>query len=102
MKIQIDGVDLFEISATDRKILEHDLPADQVDDEIKRRIKYIMDHKCDKIYSRIKAEWVDSGKLEELGVQSIPTSKQGLIDLVTARPEYKNRTQRIAEEAEPA
>lgn len=96
MKIQIDEAEVLEITETDILLLEDCLM--DVPSEIERRVKYPIQNKCEEIYSRLTDEWVKSGKLEELGVDSIPTNRNELINLIVGRPEYKNRVQRAAEQ----
>lgn len=93
--VKVNNIEIFQISDIQEKLLEHDLL--EIDNEINRRMQYIIDHKCDQCFKRMKEQWVDSGKLEGLGVSSIPTNRDELVTLITARPEYKNRETREAE-----
>ncbi len=93
--VKVNDIEIFQISDIDIKLLEGELLA--VDAEIYRRLEWVIKNKCDQIFNRMKVGWVDSGKLAELGVTSIPTARDALVELITALPEYKNREQREAE-----
>lgn len=97
MKIYIDDLELFEITNTDRLLLEHDII--NVDDEIKRRLEYIIKHKVDQCYSRLKSEW-DKKFESDVNVASIPTKRDNYVALVVSHHDYKNRAQRDAESGE--
>lgn len=93
--IKVNDVEIFQISNTDEKLLEHDFQYHL--DEIDKQLKWIIEEKCNACFKRMKLEWVDSGKLTSLGISSIPTNRDDLVNLITTRPEYKNRIQREAE-----
>ncbi len=90
--VKVNDIEIFQISDVDLKLLDYDLL--EIDKEINQRLQYIIEHKSKQCFQRMKAEWVDSGKLESLGVTSIPTNRDELVNLITLRPEYKNRAER--------
>lgn len=94
--VKINDKEAFIVTDTDKIILANDLL--DVNSEIERRLKYIIDDKVNNCYARLYKEWVTDGKLESLGVTSIPTKRDDVVALIVARPEYKNRVQRDAEE----
>ena len=94
--IKVNDIEIFQISNTDEELLGQDLL--EVDAEINRRMQYIIDHKVDQCFKRMKEEWVDSGKLEGLGVTSIPTNRDELVALITAQPDYMTKAQKIAKD----
>lgn len=99
MKFSVDDVELFTLSDTQKNVLKNEIMADTLDDDLKRRAQYIITHKYDQCFKRLKAEW--DVKLAALGVQTIPTDPDEYAELVFARPEYKDRTAREAEVQEP-
>lgn len=100
MLVKIDDEVIFEIDERMVKLIAHDIE-DPIPD-IKRRLRWVIEHKCDRCYSRLKDEWskedeFGQSKLARSGIASIPTNKRDLADLIFAHPEYKNRAQREAE-----
>jgi len=88
--IKKDDVEIFTISDSDIKLLEDDLL--KVDDEIIRRLKWVIEHKCDQIYKRFREKW--EKVLIDEGATTIPAQREAFIITITARRDYKNRTQR--------
>jgi hypothetical protein len=99
MLVKIDDEVLFEIDERMIKLIAHDIE-DPIPD-IKRRLRWIIEHKCDRCFDRMKQEWTAEGpdgqsKLAKLGVAAIPTNKRDLADLIMSHPTYMNRVQREA------
>ena len=95
MKIKVDNIDLFELSETQKKVIKNDIQDEFFEEDMKRRLKYILMHKYEACFKRLKAEW--EPKLAQIGVQMIPTNPDAFAELVFAHPEYKNRTERELE-----
>lgn len=95
MKIFVDEKLLFELTETQKKVLKNDIKADLLEEDIKRRLFYIINHKYDQCFKRLKAEW--EPKLAKAGVASIPVDKDKFAELVFKQPEYKDRSAREAE-----
>lgn len=91
MKVKLNDEVIFEIDERMVKLLANDV-LDPIN-EIKRRLQYIIEHKCDMIYERLEKEWLPKLR-EDKKITSIPTSKTALCDLIFSRPDYKNRSQR--------
>ena len=98
MKISVDGVDILTLTDTQKKVIKNEIMADAFDDDMKRRIQYIITHKYKQSFDRLKKEW--EAKLAAAGVTSIPTDKDEFAELVFARPEYKDRSDRELESKE--
>lgn len=103
MLVKLDDEVIFEIDERMLKLIAHDIE-DPIPD-IKRRLRWVIEHKCDRCYARMKEEWTkedDSGqsKLSRAGIASIPTNKRDLADLILNHPQYMNRVLReqVAEE----
>lgn len=91
MDVFLDDEKLFTISDTDIKLLAHDLE-DPIS-EIKRRLEYIISHKCDQCYKRMRDEWVE--RFEKTGeISAVPLGRDAFVALVTAHPDYKDRVER--------
>ena len=95
MKISVNDVELYTLSETKKNVIKNDINADIFDEDMKRRLDWVLMHKYEQCFKRLKAEW--DVKLEALGVQSIPTNKDAYAELVFAQPSYKDRTTRDAE-----
>jgi hypothetical protein len=104
MKISVDGKDLFDLSPIQCKVICNDIHEDIFDEDMKRRLQYILMHKYEECFKRLKAEWCDGSKskLAQNGVESIPTDPDKLAELIFSQPNYKGRKQRELESAEVA
>lgn len=89
MKIAIDGVELFELNETQKKVIKNEIHADVFEEDMKRRIHYILMHKYENCFKRLKEEW--EPKLIAAGYKSIPTNKDEFAELVFKQPGYKCR-----------
>ena len=96
MKILVNDECVCELNDTRKKVLCNDLNADEFDADMKRRVAYIVEHKYEQCFKRLKEEW--EPKLKEAGVLSIPLDEDAFAELVFARPEYKDRKGREEEE----
>lgn len=98
MKISINDVELFTLTELQKNVIKNDIPSEVFDDDMKRRLQWVLiDEKYEKCFARLKLEW--EPKLIARGVQSLPTDKDAFAQLVFSQPDYKNRSQRDAEQA---
>lgn len=95
MKISVDNVELFTLNETQKKVIKNDIDADIFDDDMKRRLQWVLMHKYERCFERLKKEW--DQKLIANGVQSVPTDPDAYAQLVFAQPNYKDRKVREAE-----
>lgn len=95
MKISVDDQELFSLTETQKQVIKNDINADVFDDDMKRRLQYVIMHKYECCYKRLKNEW--EPKLKTLGVQSIPLNNDEFASLVFAQPEYRDRKFRDSE-----
>src|SRR5437868_2535160 len=93
MKVYLDNEALMEIDEVTLTLLGHDL-IDPVE-EIKRRLKWVIEHKCDQCYERMEKEWMPKLRADPT-IESIPKSKRDLIKLITKHRDYKSRLEREA------
>jgi len=63
---------------------------------LKTRMSYILFHKYEKCMERLKLEWCP--RLASIGLSEIPSSDEEFAELVFSQPDYKDRSQRDAEE----
>lgn len=92
MKISVDGVDIFELSDAQKKVIMNDIHVDIFDEDMKRRLKHILTHKYEQCFKRLKNEW--DVKLAQNGIQMIPTNPEAYAKLVFAQPNYKDKKDR--------
>jgi hypothetical protein len=95
MKISVNDTELYTLAQWEKDVIQHDVPTEGFDADMKRRLEWVLKHKVEQCYNSFEKEWID--KLRIAGVPSIPIDKAQFVALVKARPEYKNRSQRDAE-----
>ena len=95
MKISIDDKELFTLTDTQKAVIKNDIPADIFEDDMKRRINWVLMHKYEQCFKALKKEW--EPKLAASGAKSIPTDPDEFAGVVFAHPEYKDRAAREAE-----
>ena len=102
MKISVDDQELFSLSETQKKVIMNDIPEDIFEADMKRRLEYILLHKYEQCFKRLKSEWCDGDqcRLAKAGIESIPTDPVALAELIFAQPEYKSRKMRDEADAE--
>lgn len=96
MKVSIKDVELFTLSEIQKQVIANDIDTDTLEDDLARRIQYIITHKYEQCLKRLKEEW--DTKLSAQGVEMIPTNPDAYASLVFSRPEYKSKKARIEEE----
>lgn len=94
MKVTVDGVDLFTLTDMQKQVIKNDIHADIFDADMKRRLHYILTHKYERCFARLKQEW--DLKLAQNGVDMIPTNPDAYAQLVFSQPNYQDRKARDA------
>lgn len=92
MKVSVNDQEIFSLSEIQKKVIMNDISSDIFDFDMKRRLQYILMHKYEECFKRLKSEW--EPKLKSLGVPSIPLDNDAFASLVFSRPEYKDRKSR--------
>ena len=95
MKISVDGQDLFALSETQKKVLCNELSGVELDQDLKRRLEWVIMHKYHQCLTRLKKEW--EPKLKANGLKSIPLDDDEFAQLVFSQPDYKDRDSREKE-----
>jgi len=95
MKVYLNEFEVLELNETQLAVLSNDIPELELEDDLKRRLAYIVATKYDACYKRLFDEWFP--KLAARGVASIPTDKDLFAQLVFSQPDYKDRATRDAE-----
>lgn len=91
MKISVDDQELFTLSETQKKVIRNDIHEDIFEEDMKRRLQYILTHKYDQCFRRLKNEWMPKMKGR---VESIPVDEDAFAEMIFSQPDYKNRSQR--------
>ena len=97
MKISVNDVELFTLSDIQKEVICNDINRDFLDDDMKRRLQYILEHKYEQCFKRLKAEW--EPKLIARGHQSLPTNPDAFAQLVFDQEDYLCRKSRDAEQS---
>lgn len=98
MKISVDCAcsdKLFKVSEIQKKVICNDIPAEIIDEDMKRRLEWVLRHKYERCFERLQKEWLP--KLAANGVKSVPMDRDALAELIFAQPDYKDRSAREAE-----
>ncbi len=91
MQIKLDDEVLFEIDEIMLKLLANDL-LDPIE-EIKRRLRYIIEHKCDQCFDRLEKEYKQK-LIDDPEIPALPKSRRDMAELILSRKDYKNRATR--------
>lgn len=96
MKVKVNEQDLFELNQVQKKVICNDIHEDEFDADMKRRLQYILMHKYEQCFERLKKEW--DPKLQNR-CESVPTDPDKYAELVFAQFDYKCKKAREAEAA---
>lgn len=107
MKILVDGKQVLELTETQKQVIKNDIPTEIFQEDMERRVGWILTHKYERCFERLKNEWdkkllkpiIDPATKAETprGVSSIPLDKDAYATLVFSQPDYKNRSARELE-----
>lgn len=85
MKLQLNGQEFFELTPIQKKVICNDIHEDEFDADMKRRLQYILEHKYEQCFNRLKKEWDE--KLKDR-VDSVPTNPEEYAKYVFSQPDY--------------
>ena len=97
MKISVNDVELYTLTDLQKQVIENDIPSEILQEDLERRLNWVLMHKYERCFDRLKKEW--DSKLEANGETSIPLDKDAYATLVFAQPNYRDRSTRDAESA---
>ena len=92
MKISVNDVELFSLTETQKKVIKYSVNSDKFEDDIDRRLEWVLQHKYEQCFKRLKIEW--EPKLAKLGIKSVPTNKDSFAELVFSQLDYEDRKTR--------
>lgn len=92
MKISVNDQELFTLTETQKNVIKNDIQTDIFEEDMKRRLQWVLMHKYERCFERLKKEW--DQKLVANGVKSVPTDPDEYAQLVFSQPNYKDRKAR--------
>lgn len=96
MKFLVNDECVCELNETQKKVLCNDINCDEFDEDMRRRVNYIIMHKYEQCFKRLQDEWMP--KLKAAGVKAIPLDNDEFAELVFSMNSYKDRKTRLLEE----
>lgn len=97
MKISVDDKELFTLSETQKRVIMNDISEDEFEADMKRRLQWVLMHKYEQCFKRLKQEW--DPKLKDCGLESVPLSETAYAEIVFSQPSYMCRKQKDAAES---
>lgn len=97
MKISVNDNELFTLTEVQKQVIRNDIPDEIFDADMARRLQWVLQHKYEQCFKRLKEEW--DSKLAANGITMIPTNPDSYAQLVFSQPNYKSRSQKDAEVA---
>ena len=94
MQIKVNDKIVYELTDTQKLVIQNDIPSEIFDEDMERRAGYIIKHKYERCFERLKKEWEPKLKLER---SSLPTDDDAFSQIVFAHPDYKSRSIRDEE-----
>jgi hypothetical protein len=92
MIVKVNDQEIVRLSETQMAVIKNDISADEFDADMCRRLCYILEHKYEQCFKRLKSEW--DQKLMDNGVEMVPTDPDAYAQLVFAQPNYQDRQAR--------
>lgn len=94
MKVSVDGKQILELTNTQEKVIQNDIPTSIFQEDMERRVKYTLTHKYERCFERLKSQWEP---ILSQRIESVPTDPDKFAQLIFSQPDYKNRSQREQE-----
>ncbi|MFI0477769.1 MAG: hypothetical protein ACH349_01400 [Candidatus Rhabdochlamydia sp.] len=92
MKISVDDIELFTLSETQKQVIKNDIHEDIFDEDMKRRLHWVLNHKYERCLERLKKQWIP--KLIRSGVEILSMNDDDFATLVFSHPDYQDRKSR--------
>lgn len=96
-EVMVNGEALYTLKDHHIQVLCNDIDGNMLLEDLKRRIHWVVMHKYEQCFKRLKNEW--DKKLAANGVDMIPTDEAAYISLVVSQPNYKDRKARDARDS---
>jgi len=96
MKISVDDQEVFSLSDTQKAVIMSEIPHDEFIEDMKRRLEWVLTHKYERCFERLKKEWEPALKAR---YPMVPSGDSDLAQLICAQPDYKDgHTKRVESE----
>lgn len=92
--VQFNGQNVYSLSPEDLFLLKDEMPAGTVEQDIKRRIAWVIEHKCEERWKQFREYWTSILLREK---QEFPSDKKDFVNLVVSRIDYQDRDARDSE-----
>lgn len=94
MQIKFNDEVIFELSEIDRATIEYSIPSDELEEDLKRRIIWVIEEKIKGRKAALRRDFLPLLRAEN---DTLPTNQDALIPLILARDDYKDRSTRDEE-----
>lgn len=91
MKISVNDNELFTLSEVQKKVIAHNINADELDADLQRRLRWVINHKYEQCMKRLREEWLP--ELKKRGCESVPLDDDAFANLVFSQEDYMDRKQ---------
>lgn len=96
MEIKINDEVILKLSDIQKKVLMNDISFDIFEEDIARRLCYIIMHKHDQSLKRLQEEWTP--KFKDMGKNSIPLNDEKFCEMVFNTKGYEDKQTRQLKE----
>lgn len=96
MKVKWQDEEILALSEIDKQVICNDIHEDEFEADMKRRLRYILQHKIERCEKRLVDEWLPKLRADS-SIASIPNNRDGLLQLIFSHPQYKCRKTRELE-----
>lgn len=80
MKISIDGEHILELTELQKKVIKNEILEEIFESDMRRRIKYVVDHPCERCVEHNKKEWLQ--QLKAQGAVAVSVTPFGLAEML--------------------
>ena len=94
MKVSVDGKEIFELTEIQKKTIKNDIHEDEFEEDMHRRLSWILSNKFENCFERLKKEW--ELKLSSR-YDSLPTNKDEILNLIFSQSDYMSKKERHIE-----
>lgn len=96
-KISVNDIELYTLNEADLKVLAHDIDRDILEEDLKRRLDWVLKHKLGTVFTQLIKEWAPILQARDI---QIPEDPYEAANLIFAQEDYKDRHDRLAIELE--
>lgn len=98
MRVKWKDEEILALSELDKKVICNDIHEDIFEEDMKRRLRYILQHKVERCEQRLIDEWLPKLRADK-SISAIPNTREGMLNMIFSHPSYKCRKTREAEAA---